>query len=292
MDTPEVRVPGSENPDQDSAQDAMASNASGEVVMGGTQDPQDPEAAGDSLNPTQAEVVALRDAQEEPAPALKNPGLSFLDFMTSPIVEIVVGQAEHQTVLKAHEALLLESPFLSEYIEKFEASGPRRISLPEENKETVTCFLQFQYTRDYTILEGDSTHVSEGFDESGQLLLRHARVYTLAEKLGLPRLKSLAHKKIHQVEAKPAGELAYARYVYTHTSAEDTRIREPIAAYWAARSHVLRHSIEGDFERMCLEVPQFTFDMLTMMLDRREKDDPEVHSSVRGSARKRRQSEK
>lgn len=158
----------------------------------------------------------------------------------------------------------------------------------------MTCFLQFQYTRDYTVPGSKAAAAPEsGSDESGKQLLHHARVYTLAEKLGLPELKSLAHKKIHMVGGTPAGELVYARYVYTHTPAEDTVIRRPIAAYWASHSHKLRHGIEEEFKKLCIEVPEFTFDMLTIVLDRKEKSrDAEVDSTPRGSARKRLRSEK
>ena len=54
--------------------------------------------------------------------------LTLPSFLTSPIVEIVVGQGEDETVLTAHQTLLLESPFLSDFVGKFDASGP--VSLP------------------------------------------------------------------------------------------------------------------------------------------------------------------
>lgn len=168
----------------------------------------------------------------------------------------------------------------------------RRIILPDENVEAFVCFLQFQYTRDYTATQPETPTGSQepegGNDPSGEELLRHARVYTLAEKLGLPALKSLAHTKIHRVNGTPSGELAYARYVYTHTPADDTTIRKPVASYWASRSHVLRHEVAEEWKKLCFEVPEFAFDVLTMVLDRKEKQSQaEVDPSVRGSARKR-----
>lgn len=172
------------------------------------------------------------------------------------------------------------------------AHDQRRIILPDENVEAFGCFLQFQYTRDYTATQPEPpARLQEpvgGNDSSGEELLRHARVYTLAEKLGLPALKSLAHAKIHRVNGTPSGELAYARYVYTHTPADDTTIRKPVAAYWASRSHVLRHEVTDEWKNLCFEVPQFTFDVLTLVLDRKERQSQtEADSSVRGSARKR-----
>lgn len=127
-------------------------------------------------------------------------------------------------------------------------------------------------------------------DDSGEQLLKHARVYTLAEKLGIPTLKSLAHSKIHRINSTSLGEIAYARYVYTHTPTEDETIRKPVASFWAMRSHVLRHEAENEFKKLCLDVPPFAFDVLSLVLDWKEKrahDRAEAESNVRGSGRKR-----
>ena len=87
----------------------------------------------------------------------------------------------------------------------------------------------------------------------------------------IQELKELAHSKIHRVNSTARGEIAYARYVYGNTAADDTKIRKPVAAFWAHRSHVLRHSAEREFREMCLEFPQFGFDVLSLVLDHREK---------------------
>lgn len=100
------------------------------------------------------------------------------------------------------------------------------------------------------------------FDETGNQLLKHARVYTLADKLELTKLKTLAHSKIHCVNSSAKGEIAYARYVYATTPKDDETIRKPVAAFWAQRSHVLRREAEEEFRGMCLEFPQFGFDVL------------------------------
>jgi hypothetical protein len=163
----------------------------------------------------------------------------------------------------------------------------RRIDLPDDDAEALGCFLQFLYSRDYTTPE---TETPEGTDSSGEQLLQHARIYTLAEKLGVAALKSLAHTKIHRVNSTPSGELAYARYVYTHTCKDDITIRRPVASFWASRSHVLRHQVEEEWRKLCFEVPEFAYDVLTIILDRKEKEktgQPEAESSGRGGARKR-----
>lgn len=123
-------------------------------------------------------------------------------------------------------------------------------------------------------------------DGGSEKLLRHARIYTLADKLGLPALKSLAHSKIHKVKSSPHAEHLYARYVYTNTPASDTTIRKPIASYWASHSHTLRREIGDDFKKLCVEVPEFSFDVLSIILDRKEKQIPS--DEIKGSARKRR----
>ena len=92
-----------------------------------------------------------------------------------------------------------------------------------------------------------------------------------ANRRFLQELKSLAHSKIHRTTSTARGEIAYARYVYASTPREDVTIRKPVAAFWATRSHVLRHEAEEEFRAMCLEYPQFGFDVLSLVLDQKEK---------------------
>lgn len=156
--------------------------------------------------------------------------------------------------------------------------------------EAFSCFLQFQYTHDYSTLQPEAPEQGAiEIDNTGEQLLKHARVYTLAEKLGIPALKTLAHSKIHRINSAPQGEIVYARYVYTHTPVDDVTIRKPVAAFWATRSHVLRHEAEEEFKKLCIEVPEFCFDVLTIVLDQKEKrsQDKAEESGARASGRKR-----
>jgi hypothetical protein len=145
----------------------------------------------------------------------------------------------------------------------------RRIDLIDEDLDAVGCFLEYLYTNDYfprkitgsRDLERDLA--TPEVDESGDQLLKHARVYTLAENLQLPALKALASSKIHCVNSTAKGEIAYARYVYAHTQKDDTAIRAPVANFWATRSHTLRSEAENEFRSMCLEFPQFGYDVLS-----------------------------
>lgn len=170
----------------------------------------------------------------------------------------------------------------------------RRIDLIDEDLDAVGCFLEFLYTGDYfprkipgsRDLERDPH--TPAVDETGDQLLKHARVYTLAETLNLPQLKSLASSKIHCVNSTAKGEIAYARYVYAHTHKDDNTIRAPVANFWATRSHTLRAEAEDEFRSMCLEFPQFGYDVLTRVLDeklKREKQE-KMHPTP-GSSRKR-----
>lgn len=110
------------------------------------------------------------------------------------------------------------------------------------------CFLQYLYTGDYfpriiagahgegALEEDEELEESTSRDEDGRQLLKHAKVYTLAEKLQLPELKTLAHNKIHMINSTAVGELSYAKYVYANTPEDDVIIRGPIATFWAHKS--------------------------------------------------------
>ncbi|QSZ37750.1 hypothetical protein DSL72_008849 [Monilinia vaccinii-corymbosi] len=253
-----------------------------------------------------AETVANAPGDGEASgPNISNPFLenvparvTFVDYLKSPVIGLLVGRGDEQALLRAHQALLCRSPWFEEACEKFSDDvSERRIDLINENLGAVGCFLEFLYTGDYfprkiagsRDLEVDPT--MPGIDELGDQLLKHARVYTLAEMLNLPSLKSLASSKIHCVNSTAKGEIAYARYVYAHTQKDDQTIRAPVANFWATRSHTLRSEAEAEFREMCLEFPQFGYDVLTRVLDeklRREKNE-KMHPShsTPGSSRKR-----
>ncbi|GAB7355908.1 hypothetical protein MBLNU459_g6552t1 [Dothideomycetes sp. NU459] len=220
--------------------------------------------------------------------------VTFLDYLKSPIVELVLGEGDAQIALYAHQGLLVQSPFLAEACAQFsDDAASRRIELPNEDLVATASFLEFLYKADYfpTVsgrqIEDDVTIASP--DEDGVALLRHARVYTLAQRFGVPQLASLAHKKIHLTQSTARGEIAYARYIYANTNGTDEKIRRPVAAFWATRSHVLRHEAEKEFRTMCLEFPQFGFDVLSLVLDAQEKRSQrsELASQSLSGARKR-----
>ncbi|KAJ5888814.1 hypothetical protein N7495_008855 [Penicillium taxi] len=267
MDSPQVQHSGSENsentetPNGNLVLDELAAKVievvDGEMVGANTEP---------KFKPTEDAVLL------QTQPSLEAPTKMNISYLTSPMVELLVGEGENKTVLAAHQNLLAQSPLLADHINKFNASGPRRIELPGEDVEAFTCFLEFQYSHEYSLGEEKEPHAESkttvyGTDDSGEQLLRHARVYTLAEKLKLPALKRLAHAKIHRIKSTPSGEMAYARYIYTHT-AENDSIRKPVAAHWATNGHAMRHDLEDAFKELCIEVPAFTFDVLDIVMGR------------------------
>ncbi|KAF2035287.1 hypothetical protein EK21DRAFT_97026 [Setomelanomma holmii] len=215
----------------------------------------------------------------------------FADLMKSPIVEVVVGSAGERTTYSAHEAVLLRSPEFAKQVEQFAPGGPRQMVFTDVDVDAIGSVVEYLYTGEYfpkktssardAPLEKDPRQSST--DNEGLGLLVHARIYTLADRLQLPEPKSLAHSKIHRTASTAKGELAYAG-------------RKPVAAFWATRSYSLRHDAEPEFRAMCLEFPQFSYDVLQLILDQKEKsrrgggDDGPARggpSVVPGSTRKR-----
>jgi len=164
-----------------------------------------------------------------------------------------------------------EPALLTSFPQPRSHAQPRQVELPNEDLEAIGCFLEFLYTGDYfpkkvpgqRALEKDAS--IPDVDMTGEQLLKHAKVYTLAEKFGLTLLKNLASSKIHCVNSTAKGEIAYARYIYEYTSKEDTSIRAPVANFWATRSHTLRAEAEAEFRDLCLEFPQFGYDVLSTL---------------------------
>ncbi|KAK6703875.1 hypothetical protein SNK05_007821 [Fusarium graminearum] len=237
-----------------------------------------------------ADETALELAEPEVAKLR----IAFANYLMSPIVTLLIGSGD-QSILSAHQGLLTQSPYFKDICDTFVEDGsPRQIELPEYDIDTVGCFLEYLYTGEYfpkklpgqRVLESDPA--IPAIDDSGDQLLKHARIYTLAEKFGVEGLKTLSSSKIHCVNSTAKGEIAYARYVYAFTNNDDAIIRAPVASFWATRSHTLRAEAEDEFKALCLEHPQFGYDVLTRVLDyklKRERND-KMHPAT-SSARKR-----
>ncbi|KAL2270527.1 hypothetical protein VTJ83DRAFT_2711 [Remersonia thermophila] len=254
----------------------------------------EPSAAGTELSFAEGSEGDGGQRQQEKVPSR----VSFLQYLATPIVTLLVGSGENLTILTAHQGLLVRSPYFEAACAEFADDGsPRQIELPDEDVDAVGCFLEFLYTGDYfprkvpgqRALEKDPS--IPDVDLAGDQLLKHARVYTLAGKLGLQSLRSLASNKIHCINSTAKGEIAYARYVYANTTKDDAAVRMPIVNFWATRSHTLRAEAEEEFRDLCLEFPQFGYDVLSRILDdklRRERNEKmNPAASTPGSTRKR-----
>lgn len=66
-----------------------------------------------------SEILNEGDADEEPAPARP----SFISYLTSPVVTLIVGTGETETILTAHQALLSLSPFFKDACAQFSDDG-------------------------------------------------------------------------------------------------------------------------------------------------------------------------
>ena len=140
--------------------------------------------------------------------------LPHFSYLRSPVVELIVGSGPDRTLLTAHQALLVQSPFLAAAIAEtsvyslvpisFRTSSYQfscnlltglekqggHIDLIDEDLDAISCFLEYLYTGEYFphktstgTLEADPSTM--GIDNTGEQLLKHARVYTLAEKFGI-----------------------------------------------------------------------------------------------------------
>lgn len=166
--------------------------------------------------------------------------------LTSPIVTLVVGR--EQRLFAAHEDVLCHSPnFASALKGKFLDDSAKKVDLPDEEPEILSCILEFLYKGDYypRLLHNkrrntwdledaqDSKTGGRGSSEStiylhgaGGDVLRDTAVYCAAEKYGLEELKRLALRKQGlqsgiQVEVI----LRSARYAYEHTPDTESRLR-------------------------------------------------------------------
>lgn len=61
------------------------------------------------------------EAEKTPPPPAR---VTYLDHLKSPIVELTVGQDDNKTVLSAHQALLVQSPFFEDACAQFSPNAP------------------------------------------------------------------------------------------------------------------------------------------------------------------------
>ncbi|KAJ9272374.1 hypothetical protein DTO212C5_1559 [Paecilomyces variotii] len=164
------------------------------------------------------------------------------ESLTSAIITICVGP--DQRLFAAHEDVLGASPFFQARCrEQFLETHNKRIDLPEEQPEILSCVLEYLYKGDYypkllhnkrrdnwhlenTGADNDASEYSIFHQATGAVILKDTAVYCAAEKYGLQELKRLALRKQGlQCGIQCSTILASARYAYENTPDTDSKLR-------------------------------------------------------------------
>ncbi|OAL23540.1 hypothetical protein AYO20_10985 [Fonsecaea nubica] len=167
--------------------------------------------------------------------------------LTSPIVTLVVGC--EQRLFAAHEDVLCHSPYFAAALKgNFLEGSSKRVELPDEEPEILSCVLEFLYKGDYypRLLHNkrrDTWDLEDAQDliknggrgnkastiylaDAGGDVLRDTVVYCAAEKYGLEELKRLCLRKQGlQSGIQVDVILRSARYAYAHTPDTESRLR-------------------------------------------------------------------
>jgi hypothetical protein len=166
--------------------------------------------------------------------------------LTSPIITIVVGH--DQRLFAAHEDVLCHSPYFAAALRgKFLQDSTKKLELPDEEPEILSCVLEFLYKGDYypRLLHNkrrntwdleDAQEAKTGgrgnsestinLPSAGGDVLRDTVVYCAAEKYGLEELKRLALRKQGlQSGIQVDVILRSARYAYDQTPDTESRLR-------------------------------------------------------------------
>lgn len=59
----------------------------------------------------------------EAEPVDTTPRVTFMSYLTSPVVTLIVGQGDNTSVLTAHQSLLVQSPWFTQACEQFAEDG-------------------------------------------------------------------------------------------------------------------------------------------------------------------------
>jgi len=167
--------------------------------------------------------------------------------ITSPIVTIVVGP--ERRLFAAHEDVLSRSTYFEAVLkDQFLEPNVKKVDLPDEEPEILSCILEFLYKGDYfpRLLHHKRRHTWELEDAQDVYktggrgssmatmfhsgvdaeLLRDTVVYCAAEKYGLDELKHLALRKQGLQSGIPVDIiLRSARFAYEHTPDTESRLR-------------------------------------------------------------------
>ncbi|CAG8108566.1 unnamed protein product [Penicillium salamii] len=214
---------------------------------------------------------------------------------SSPIVMLRVGPEKR--LFAAHEAILTTSSFFASHCASQtpspSARRPRpplqppgkRIDLPDEQAEVLSCVLEFLYKGDYypRLRHNSRTRVWEledaGVETAGELsqatatvfhhqaggvILRDTAIYCAAEKYNLPQLQRLALRKqgLH-TGIQCSTILASARYAYANTPDTESKLRAHyLALIVRSRSTFMR---SGTMQAEMEKGGKFFFDLFVAM---------------------------
>jgi hypothetical protein len=70
-------------------------------------------------NPNGAELPFAEGGENDPVP----PRVTFAQYLSSPVVTLMVGTGENETILTAHQGLLVQSPYFAEACAEFADDG-------------------------------------------------------------------------------------------------------------------------------------------------------------------------
>lgn len=150
----------------------------------------------------------------------------------------------------AHESILCASPYFADYcgpqspsplpIPHFQHPG-KRIELPDESPEILSCVLEFLYKGDYyprlqhnarrrtwelEDARADGNPGTTVYHHRAGLILRDTAIYCAAQKYNLPTLQRLALRKQGlQTGIDCSTILSSARYAYANTPETESKLR-------------------------------------------------------------------
>ena len=204
--------------------------------------------------------------------------------LTSPIITLVAGR--EQRLFAAHEDVLCRSSYFAAALKgKFLDGSTKKVELPEEEPEILSCILEYLYKGDYypRLLHDKRRNTWELEDAQdtktgvrGQCestislssvdgdVLRDTVVYCAAERYGLEDLKRLALRKQGlQSGIQVDIILRSARYAYEHTPDTESRLRAHYLALIIRQRKIFRRS--GTLQREMQKGGKLYFDLFVAM---------------------------
>jgi hypothetical protein len=108
---------------EDMIKDPPAGSASA-AAAGGADDVEMGEGSGAAAgaaaeHASGAELPFAEGGPDDPVP----PRVTFAQYLSSPVVTLMIGTGEHETILTAHQGLLVQSPYFAEACAEFADDG-------------------------------------------------------------------------------------------------------------------------------------------------------------------------